>query len=251
MKIKVLTEEKLAILDELYTWFNENYIEVSDELEKRLERSLAHAEYRTKISLYVLEGIVPAVYIKELINDTSYLDILLRYLDADFTNYKIYGGKDSSVIIFSLRVEDALTSETSYFPYETDGISKNKRIRFVDYKIEHKKFKLAKKIDLMDKVEKISCDVMILSGLLILLAAYFGIKGFMMFFIVLFLISGSFWSTKSFIVANFDRELELLDSESEKLTDTNKSVRREYPTVNLDELVAELPLSRSSRNKRN
>ena len=54
MKIKVLTEEKLAILDELYTWFNENYIEVSDELEKRLERSLANAEYRTKISLYVL-----------------------------------------------------------------------------------------------------------------------------------------------------------------------------------------------------
>ena len=103
----------------------------------------------------------------------------------------------------------------------------------------------------MDKVEKISCDVMILSGLLILLAAYFGIKGFMMFFIVLFLISGSFWSTKSFIVANFDRELELLDSESEKLTDTNKSVRREYPTVNLAELVEELPLSRSSRNKRN
>ena len=149
-----------------------------------------------------------------------------------------------------MKVEDALTSETSYFPYETDGISKNKRIRFVDYKIEHKKFELAKKIDLMDKVEKISCDVMILSGLLILLAAYFGIKGFMMFFIVLFLISGSFWSTKSFIVANFDRELELLDSESEKLTDTNKSVRREYPTVNLDELVEELPLSRSLRNKR-
>ena len=251
MKIKVLTEEKLSVLDELYTWFNDHYIEVSDEVEKRLERSLANAEYRTKISLYVLEGIVPAVYIKEIINDNSYLDILLRYLDADFTNYKVYAGKDSSVIIFSLKVEDALTSETSYFPYGTDGISKNKRIRFVDYKIEHKKFELAKKIDLMDKIEKVSCDVMVLSVLLILLSVYFGFKWFMLLCIVLFLISGSFWSTKSFIVANFDRELELLDSESEKLTDTNKSVRREYPTVNLAELVEELPLSRSSRNKRN
>ena len=250
MKIKVLTEEKLAILDELYTWFNDHYIEVSDELEKRLERSLANAEYRTKISLYVLEGIVPAVYIKELINDTSYLDILLRYLDADFTNYKIYGGNDSSVIIFSLKVEEVSTSETSYFPYQAAKLSINKRIRFTDYKVEHKKFELAKKIDLMDKVEKISCDVMVLSGLLIVLAAYFGFKGLMMFCIVSFLISGSFWSTKSFIVANFDRELELLDSASEKLTDSNKSVRREYPIVDLEGLVEEVPLTRSLRNSR-
>lgn len=210
---KFLSRKTEDLISEYYTWLNNHYMEVSNEVEHRLTRSFSHAEYDLAISLDVFEGILPRNLVEGFYApDYNYINILLRYLAVDFADFNVTLNRSQTAILFSLNSNNAGYSDNSYLPFDKVVNSYNKYLRFDNYHKEYERAEVLLKIKYTTKMENFSGDAMFISVFLFFLA-------FVNDFSILFIVSlvsffgfGISWLSHSGLRITYEKRLSQLET---------------------------------------
>lgn len=242
---KFLSKQTEALISEYYTWLNSHYLEVSNEVEHRLNRSFSHAEYDLAISLDVFEGILPRNLVEGFYaTDYNYINILMRFLAIDFADFNILLNRSQTAILFSLRLNDADYSDHSYLPFDKKVIPFNKYVRFDSFKKEYERAEVLLKIKYATKMENLSCDLMFVAIFFFFLSFVNDFSFFLILSLIGFFVFGISWLSHTGLRTTYEKRLYYLDNDAPTWNQTP-----EIEPVNNDYGSAEVVTSRSQRRR--